>query len=151
MNAKVIWQEGLAFAGVANKGHEIQLNSNSNEGAASPTELVALALAGCTAMDVISILQKKHEKVTSFEVKAHVARSTEYPKVFTKAELEYVVVGHNVKEESLRRAIELSVTKYCPVHAMMEKVFPIDLHYSIHEDEGDGKQRLVKHGTYQHH
>ncbi|MBI3739017.1 MAG: OsmC family protein [Chloroflexi bacterium] len=150
MEAKVIWQNGLAFTGIANKGHQIQLDSNPSENAASPMELVAMAIAGCTAMDVISVLEKKREAVTSFEVKIHADRAADYPKVFTKADVEYIVVGHDVQEEAVIRAIELSVTKYCPVHAMLEKVFPIDLHYSIYEDEGSGKQRLVKQGIYQH-
>ncbi|SRR5581483_10695989 len=149
MDAKVIWQDGLAFTGIANKGHQIQLNSNPSEHAASPMELVAMAIAGCTAMDVISVLEKKREAVTRFEVKVHADRAADYPKVFTRASVEYVVIGHDVQEEAVVRAIELSVTKYCPVHAMMEKVFPIDLHYLIYEDEGSGKQKLVKQGTYQ--
>ncbi|MBI3738426.1 MAG: OsmC family protein, partial [Chloroflexi bacterium] len=100
MEAKVIWQNGLAFTGIANKGHQIQLDSNPSDNAASPMELVAMAIAGCTAMDVISVLEKKREAVTSFEVKVHADRAADYPKVFTKADVEYIVVGHDVQEEA---------------------------------------------------
>ncbi len=149
MEAKVSWQKDLQFVGIADSGFLIKLDSHSSpETGAGPVELVAIALAGCTAMDVISILGKKQQKVTSFDVKVHADRATDYPKVITKAVLEYVVMGHDVDEDALLRAIELSVTKYCVVHAMLHKAFPIDLTYSIYEDEGNGKQRLVKQGTH---
>jgi putative redox protein len=113
-------------------------------------ELVAVAIASCTGMDVISVLNKKREKITAFEVRLHATRAPDHPKVFTRAKLEYVVVGHGIQEGALLRAIELSVTKYCSVHAMMHKVFPMELHYSIYEDEGRGGHRLVKQGAYSH-
>ncbi len=150
MDAKVTWQEGLSFVGVADGGHRIQLDSNTNQDAAGPMELVAISLAGCTAMDVISILGKKQQDVKQFEVKVHADRSSDYPKVYTKAVLEYVVTGHDVDEAALLRAVELSMTKYCPVHAMLSKAFPIELTYTINESEGAGKERLIKQGTYRH-
>ncbi|MCL5611169.1 MAG: OsmC family protein [Chloroflexi bacterium] len=144
MEAKVSWQKELSFVGVADSGFEIKLDSHSGpQTGAGPVEMVAISLAGCTAMDVISILKKKQQDVTSFDVKVHADRSGDYPKVITKAVLEYVVVGHKLDEASLIRAIELSMTKYCPVHAMLSKAFPIDIHYSIYE-ERDGENSLVK-------
>lgn len=149
MEAKVSWEKDLIFTGMADSGYPVKLDSNSSpETGVGPVELVAIALAGCTAMDVISILTKKKAKVTGFDVKVHAKRATDYPKVISEAALEYVVTGQGIDEASVLRAIDLSVKKYCPVHAMLEKAFPIDLQYSIHEDEGGGKQRLVKQGTY---
>jgi putative redox protein len=150
MDAKVIWQNGLAFTGVAGKGHQISLDSNASQTAASPMELVAVAMAGCTAMDVVSILNKKRADVTAFEVRVHADRAAEHPRVFTKAKLEYVLVGHGLNEADVRRAVELSVTKYCSVHAMLDKVFPTDLHYSIYEDEGQGRHTPIKQGVYRY-
>ena len=151
MEAKVSWEKELIFTGMADSGYPVKLDSESSpETGVGPVELVAIALAGCTAMDVISILTKKQEKVTSFDVNIKADRATVYPKVILDAVLDYVIVGRNINEESLLRAIDLSVNKYCPVHAMLEKVFPIELRYSIYEDEGDGKKRLVKQGTYRH-
>ncbi len=151
MEAKVSWQKGLSFVGAADGGYQVKLDSHSSpENGVSPMEMVAIALAGCTAMDVISILEKKQEKVSGFDVKVHTDRATEHPKVFTRAVLEYVVVGKSINEASLTRAIELSVTKYCSVHGMLHKAFPIEVTYSIYEDEGSGKQSLVKQGIYQH-
>jgi len=150
MEAKVSWQKELSFVGVADSGFEIKLDSHSGpETGAGPVEMVAISLAGCTAMDVIAILVKKQQDVTSFDVKVHADRSTDYPKVITKAILEYVVVGHKLDESALVRAIELSMTKYCPVHAMLSKAFPIEIRYSIHEDVG-GEIRLVKQAGWQH-
>ena len=146
MQAKVTWQKELQFIGVADSGFPVKMDSNSGpETGVSPVEMVAIALAGCTAMDVISVLEKKQIQVTGFEVKVDAARAAEHPKRFIKAVLEYVVRGHNVEESALRRAIELSVTKYCSVHAMLKDSFPIALTYSIYE--GD---QLVKTGTFEH-
>lgn len=151
MEAKVSWQKDLNFVGVADSGYQVKLASHSGpEEGVSPVEMIAIALAGCTAMDVISILQKKQQKVTSFDVKVHAERATDHPKIITNATLEYVVVGQGVDEAALQRAVDLSVTKYCSVHAMVSKAFPVETRYSIYEDEGSGKQRLVKQGTFQH-
>jgi putative redox protein len=151
MQAEVTWEKDLIFTGMADSGYPVKLDSESSpETGVGPVELVAMALAGCTAMDVISILTKKKEQVSTFNVKVKAERATDYPKVISHASLEYVVVGRNIKEESVLRAIELSITKYCPVHAMLEKAFPIELNYSIYEDRGQDNQSLVKQGTYKH-
>ena len=146
MNAKVTWQKELQFVGMADSGFPVKLDSHSSpETGVGPVEMLAIALAGCTAMDVISILVKKKMDVTSFEVKVNADRAADPPKRITKAVLEYVVRGHGVDEASVRRAIELSVTKYCSVHATLKDSFPIALTYSIYEDE-----QLIKQGTYEH-
>jgi putative redox protein len=146
MQAKVTWQKELQFIGIADSGFPVKLDSHSSpETGVGPMEMVAIALAGCTAMDVISILEKKKEDITSFEVKVDADRAADHPKRFVKAVLQYVVHGHGVDEDALRRAIELSVTKYCSVHAMLKEAFPIALKYSIYE--GD---KLVKEGTFAH-
>ena len=145
MNAKVTWQKELQFVGMADSGFPVKIDSHSSpETGVGPVEMVAIALAACTAMDVISILVKKKTDVTSFEVKVNADRAADPPKRITKAVLEYVVHGHDVDEDSVRRAIELSVTKYCSVHATLKDSFPIALTYSIYEDD-----QLVKEGTYQ--
>ena len=153
MNAKVTWKGKNAFEGMADSGKAVFMDSDSKEQgiAPGPMELVAISLAGCTAMDVISILEKKQQKVTSFEVKANADRSENYPKVYTRAELVYEVTGHAVDEAAVIRAIDLSMQKYCPVHAMLEKAFPISERYDIYEDKGNGERELVKSGTYTMH
>ena len=149
MDAKVTWDRDLQFVGLADSGYPIKLDSKSGpDTGAGPVELTAIALAGCTAMDVISILNKKQKKVTHFEVRVHADRSSDYPQVITQAALEYVITGHDVDEASVRRAIELSVKQYCPVHAMLKKAFPITLNYSIYEGDARVTPQLLKQGTY---
>ena len=149
MDAKVTWDKELQFIGVADSGHRVRLDSKSGpETGAGPVELTLMALAGCTAMDVISILQKKRQQVDDFHVQAHADRAHTYPKVITSAVLEYVVAGRAIDEGALLRAIELSVKQYCPVHAMLAKAFPIELRYSIYERHEGGGRQLVRQGVY---
>lgn len=149
MEARVTWEKDLIFTGVADSGYPVRMDSKSGpETGVGPVELTAIALAGCTAMDVISILTKKKQQVASFHVQVRARRASDYPKVITAAELEYVISGHDIDEASVVRAIGLSVKQYCPVHAMLSKAFPIHLHYSIFETEAGGHGRLVKQGEY---
>jgi putative redox protein len=152
MEAKVTWKKGLSFTGTAATGYDVPLGSEPEVGGADdgfrPLELMGVSLAGCTAMDVISILAKKQQDVTAFEVRTHADRATDFPKVFTHVTLTYEITGHHVDEKAVVRSIELSATKYCPAQAMLSQVVPIDLVYEIYEDEGNGKKTLVKEGTY---
>ncbi|MGB8981947.1 MAG: OsmC family protein, partial [Anaerolineales bacterium] len=106
-------------------------------------------LAGCTAMEVVSILQKTRQQVTQFEVRVEAPRSEDHPRVFTSALITYLVTGKNVEESSVLRAIELSATKYCPAQFMLAQAFPMDLRYEIYEDEGNGNRRLTSQGIWQ--
>ena len=148
MDATVIWEGKLAFAGAAKGGHRVQIDSMPGEHAVTPMEMMAIGTAGCTAVDVISILEKKRQAVTGFEVRFHGDRASDHPKVFTRAVVTYRVTGRGVDEGALLRAIELSLTKYCSVHAMLEKAFPIESRYEIYEERGNGKATLVKEGKY---
>ena len=149
MDAKVTWKGHLAFEAVADSGKSIVMDSADTERLGpGPMELIAMSMAGCTAMDVISILEKKKQDVTSFEVKVHADRADDYPKVYTRAEIEYQVTGRAIDESALVRAIELSIQKYCPVHAMLSQAFPITQRYIIFEDEGNGARRVVAEGNY---
>ena len=151
MDAKVNWKGNLAFEGVADSGKAIMMDSASDPAqrlGPGPMELVILSMAGCTAMDVISILTKKKQDVTAFEVRVHADRAEDYPKVYTRAEIEYQVTGHGLDEADVLRAIELSIQKYCPVHAMLSQAFPISQRYIIFEDEGQGARRVVAEGSY---
>jgi len=123
MDASVKWDHGLTFNGTATSGFTVPLGSKKEAGGEgdgfTPLELVLVGLAGCTAMDVISILQKKREDVTGFEVKAHANRATDHPRVFTDITIEYIVRGRRIDPEAVDRAIELSETKYCSASAML--------------------------------
>lgn len=129
MDAKVSWKNGMSFEGVADSGFSINLGTSSDYGGDDdgfrPLELMLISLAGCTGMDVISILQKKRQEVTSFEIKVHAERSTEHPRVFTDVHVEYILSGNNLDAAAVERAVELSSTKYCPAQAMLKHAIPI--------------------------
>ena len=153
MKATLHWKENMTFIGMPDSGFPVQMDADSYFGGTNngvrPMEMIALGLAGCTAMDVLSILQKKRQNVTGFEVRVDAPRSADHPKVFTSAVINYVVMGKNVDEAAVLRAMELSFTKYCPVQKMLEGAFPMDLHYEIYEDEGNGTRRLTSQGNWQ--
>ena len=153
MNASVKWHQGLSFTGTATSGFEVPLGTNPELGGANdgfrPLELMAVSLAGCTAMDVISILTKKKQEITAFEVIVQPEQAQEFPKVFNHATITYRVTGHAVEEAAVVRAIDLSATKYCPAQAMLGQVVPMDLDYEIYEEEGNEKARLVMRGNHQ--
>jgi putative redox protein len=131
MDAKVIWKNKMSFDGSSDSGFTVPLGTAADVGGDNdgfrPLELIAIGIAGCTAMDVISILQKKREEVSSFEVRVHAERAAEHPKVYTHLTIEYVVGGKNLSKEAVERAVELSETKYCSAQAMFKKVAPMDL------------------------
>jgi putative redox protein len=135
-SAQVVWEgQGLAFKANGGSGFQLRFDNPPGPSGGSPMELVALAAGGCTASDVISILQKKQQQVTGFEVNVTAIRATEHPKVFTEIDLEYVVTGQNIDPKAVERAIELSLTKYCSVNLMLEKAAKINHHYHIVEVE----------------
>ena len=151
MDVKVVWGERMSFTGTAfDSGFDVPLDAKPDVGGDNsgfrPMELIAAGLAGCTAMDVISILQKKRQDISAFEVQLHAERSEEHPRVFTSAVIEYIVTGQNVKEAALQRAIELSAERYCPAQAMFRDVVPIVLKYSIFDAGENGSGAPVVSG-----
>lgn len=148
MDAKVSWSAGMSFTGTANTGFTVPLGADPSVGGANdgfrPLELMAVSLAGCTAMDVISILRKKQQQVAEFEVRVHADQRSDHPHVFTGAVISYLVSGTNLDEAALLRAIELSATRYCPAQAMLSGVFPIRMDYEIFEGAGESKRLIVK-------
>ena len=137
MNAKVTWGGRLTFTGTAATGFTVPLGADPSVGGDNdgfrPLEMFAIGLAGCTAMDVISILLKKRQNVTDFEVHVQAEQASDHPRVFTDVQIEYIVTGHGVDEKAIKRAIELSETKYCPAQGMLAKVVPITSTYQIRE------------------
>jgi putative redox protein len=129
MESKVVWKGGMAFTGSSDSGYLIPLDARKKTGGHEmgfqPLQLFAIGLVGCTGMDVISILQKKRQEVTEFEVSAQIERAEEHPKVFTKIVIEYKVTGKGIDQQSMERAVELSETRYCPAKAMLEKAVEI--------------------------
>ncbi|UCF61511.1 MAG: OsmC family protein [Anaerolineaceae bacterium] len=137
MNARVIWKNKLTFTGTADTGFSLPLGADPKVGGDNdgfrPMELFAIGLAGCTAMDVISILQKKRQDITHFEVFVEADRASDYPRVFTDINITYEITGRGVQESAVKRAIDLSEEKYCPAHAMLRKAASINCTYTISE------------------
>lgn len=108
--------QGLRLVGETGSGHRLVLDNAEGDAGPRPAELVPLAVAGCTAMDVISILRKKRQVVTSYRVEAAgVQRDEATPHVFTSVDVTHVLEGPDLNVEAVRRAIELSATRYCSV------------------------------------
>ena len=135
MDASVVWKKGLSFTGAAETGFNVPLGADPKVGGDNdgfrPSELILVGLAGCTAMDVISILAKKRLQVTGFEVKAHGERAATDPKKFTSFMVEYVVTGKGIDPAAVERAVELSETKYCTVMATLRAAGPIERKITI--------------------
>ncbi len=153
MDAKVTWDHGMTFSGTADTGFSVPLGAAPAVGGENdgfrPMELMAVSLAGCTAMDVISIMRKKRQDVTAYEVKVHADQADQHPHVFTQSVITYEVTGHEIDEAAVLRAIQLSADRYCPAQGMLDKVMPIALLYEIYEDQGEGERTLVVKGKYE--
>jgi putative redox protein len=125
--AHVMLVNDLHFRGSVRSGNTIDLDTPACDGGGegmTPMELMLIALAGCSAMDVVAILRKKRQPVERLEVRVRGQRQSEHPTVFTSINLEYVVHG-DVDPLAVRRAIELSRERYCPVWAMLEPTVQI--------------------------
>ena len=107
--------DGLRFVVRTGSGHRLTIASGPANEAPTPAELVPVAIAGCTAMDVISILRKKRQDVTRYEVDARGTQMESHPNAFTRIDLVHTVEGPAIEVEAVRRAIELSATRYCSV------------------------------------
>lgn len=129
--------DGL-FVGVSPGGHAQVIETDTTRAsAATPMEMLLLALGGCTAVDVISILHKKRERVTGYRVEVRGERRDEHPRKYTRLEVRHVVRGHNVSEKAVRQAVELSEEKYCSVAATLRPAAEIVSSFEIVEEEGD--------------
>jgi len=131
------WLENLQFEVEDEAGHTIRIDAAEAHGggtAFKPTDLLMVSLAGCTAMDAISILRKKRQQVTGFEVIVRGERAGEHPRKFLRLEVEYVVRGVEVSPKAVERSIELSATKYCPVQANLAPTVEIHHTYRIVEE-----------------
>jgi putative redox protein len=137
MRANVTWSQGMTFEGQAETGFKLPLGASPSVGGDNdgfrPMELIAIGVIGCTAMDVISILKKKRQDITGFEVNLEASRAEDHPKVFTDMKITYRIKGRDIDPTAVERAIELSETKYCPAQAMFKDTIPIELEYEIDE------------------
>jgi putative redox protein len=123
------------FVGITPSGHALALDARHDRAAApTPMELLLIALGSCTAVDVISILQKKREQVKDYRVEVRGERREDYPRSYTRMEVRHIVRGSNISEKSVAQAIELSEGKYCSVAATLRPTVEIVSSYEIIED-----------------
>jgi putative redox protein len=119
IHAKAVWIQQNQFEGTGNSGLKVVMDGDS-KAANSPMELVLIALCGCTAYDVVNILQKKREPFAAVEVSARAEKAPEPPRVYTDIKLQYRVSG-KVSRKAVEDAVRLSEEKYCSVSAMLSK------------------------------
>jgi len=138
MKAKVIYVKGLQFVGESETGHAIVMDGNREFGGEDtgprPMELLLMGLGGCTGMDVVSILKKKRQELEGLEIIIEGKKAEEHPKRFTDITIEFRVKGKNLSEEAVKRAVELSMEKYCSVKATLEEKTNVSFKYSIVSD-----------------
>jgi putative redox protein len=130
MKAKITWLNGRTFVGESGSGHAIVMDGAPENGGRNlgvrPMEMMLLGLGGCTAFDVVMILEKSREKVTACEVSLEADRASEDPKIFTHVKMIYRLKGENLKPAAVERAIKLSADKYCSASKMFEKTATIE-------------------------
>jgi putative redox protein len=138
MDATAVWKKGLSFIGTGGTtGFTLPMGASPKVGGDDdgfrPAELVLVGLAGCTAMDVISILAKKRQTVTAFEVRAHGETAKDEPKRFTSFLVEYILTGKGLDPKAVEHAVKLSQTKYCTVANTLRPAGPIEHKITIEE------------------
>jgi len=137
MTAQAILETGMRFDAESGSGHHVMLDAAEHSGGQNagsrPMELLLVGLAGCTGMDVISILRKKRQQVTGYEVHVRGVRAEDHPMVFVEITVEHVIIGHHIQPEAVARAIALSEERYCGAGAMLGKVAHLTHTYRIVE------------------
>ncbi|MFO7675300.1 MAG: OsmC family protein [bacterium] len=138
VKAHARWTEGMQFVGAGWSGKAVVMDAAPESGGADsgarPLELLLVGLTGCTGMDVASLLRKMRVPFTGIELNVSADKSEEHPHVFTAIRLEYVVRGRDIDPDKVARAIELSMTKYCSVSAMLRKACPVEHSLRIEPD-----------------
>ena len=125
---------GRQFVAQSGTGHAFVMDDADGHSGPKPIEFALLALGGCTAFDVVSILRKKRQRVTGYEIEVRADQNPEPPAYFTRVEIKHVLRGA-IDPEAVRAAIHLSETKYCSVGAMISKTAKIETTFEIVPDE----------------
>ena len=123
------------FVAETGTGHHLLLDDAAGGTGAKPIELVVVALAGCTAFDVINILRKKRQQVTGYEVRVEAEQVDEPPQVFNRVRIRHVIRGYDVDPGAVEAAIRLSEEKYCSVGAMVRKTAEFETTYAIASED----------------
>ncbi len=129
------WKGKMVFEAKTESGHSVLMDAKPEVGGEDkgprPMELLMVSLGSCTAMDVVSILKKMRTDLESLTVNIDSEQASEHPKIFTKINIQYNFTGRHIKEENVKKAIELSQEKYCSVSAMLKEKAEITYNWNI--------------------
>ncbi|NND89505.1 MAG: OsmC family protein [Granulosicoccus sp.] len=138
MHARVKWLDHMSFVGESGSGHSVVLDGSPEHGGRNlgirPMEMLLIGLGGCTAFDVVLMLQKSRQNVTDVEVELDAQRAAEIPQVFTDITVHFKVKGSSLSARHVERAVKLSAEKYCSASRMLEKTATISCTWEIIED-----------------
>jgi putative redox protein len=137
-SANLLNLSGMTFEVRTPSGHRLTVDASEEHGGEghgpSPMEVLLVALAGCTGMDVISLLRKMRQNVTAYEVRVSGTAADDHPRIYTSVEVEHFVTGVALDRSKVERAVELSATRYCPVSATMSGVGTVRHRAIVRED-----------------
>jgi putative redox protein len=138
MKARVVWVEDSVMMGESGSGHAVVMDGPPEHGGRNlgvrPMEMLLLGMGGCTEFDVLSILKKSRQPVTSCVVELEAQRAEQDPKVFTRIHAHFIVTGKGLSEKHVARAISLSAEKYCSASLMLGKSAEITHDYEIRDE-----------------
>jgi putative redox protein len=139
MQTKIRWAGGVTFIGETAEGHKIVMDGPPDAGGrnlgARPMETLLLGMGACTAYDVVSILQKSRQDIRDCKMDLSATRADDHPKVFTDIHIHFTVIGKDLKEKQVERAINLSAEKYCSASIMLGKTAKISHDFDIQTPE----------------
>lgn len=152
-SVELTFRGGMQFHAEPSSGHALEFDTRESDQGGSPVETVLAALASCSAMDVVSIAVKKRQALDAYRIHVTGSQRDEYPQVFTEIDLVHELSGADLSEAAIRRSIELSATKYCPVNAMLSAGATVVHHrYRIHstgERPYEAEGEVIATGPYQ--
>ena len=135
MKCRIKWLDHMSFVGESDSGHSVVMDGAPDAGGRNlgvrPMEMLLLGLGGCTAFDVVSILQKSRQKIVDCEVEIEAERTEEIPRIFTSIHIHFIVSGKDLDENKVAKAVELSADKYCSASRMLEKVAEITHDFEV--------------------
>jgi putative redox protein len=144
LSASVDLLDGMAFRATTGTGHEVVMDAAPEVGGSDagprPMEMLLVGLGGCTGMDVISILRKMHQNVSGYQIRLSGERATDHPKIFTSISVEHVVRGRDLSADAVKRAVELSATRYCSAAAMLNRAARVEETYRVIDDASGQEQ-----------
>lgn len=138
MSVRAMLQEGMCFDVETGSGHHLLLDAAEHNGGQDkgprPMEMLLVALATCSGMDILAILRKKRQDITAYEVRVLGERTEDYPKIFVEIAIEHIFTGHAIRPEAVQRAIELTEERYCGASAMLGKTAKLTHTFRVVEE-----------------